>query len=38
MEDFSTANSINAFLGNLVKQLARKRIARCDAIALAYIS
>ena len=38
IEDFSTAASVNAFLGNLVKQLARKRIARRDAIALAYIS
>ena len=38
IEDFSTAASVNAFLGNLVRQLARKRIARRDAIALAYIS
>ncbi len=38
INDFSTASSINLFLGNLVKQLARKRIARRDAIALAYIS
>jgi hypothetical protein len=38
LTDFSTADSINAFLGNLVKQLARKRIARRDAVALAYIS
>jgi hypothetical protein len=29
---------VNLFLGNLVRQLARKRIARRDAIALAYIS
>ena len=29
---------MNLFLGNLVRQLARKRIARRDAIALAYIS
>jgi len=29
---------VNRFLGHLVKQLARKRIARRDAIALAYIS
>ena len=36
--DFSTAGEINFFLGNLVKQLARKRITRLDAIALAYIS
>jgi hypothetical protein len=38
IEDFSTADAVNAFLGNLVKQLARKRIARRDAIALAYVS
>jgi len=38
IEDFSTADSVNLFLGNLVKQLARKRIARRDAVALAYIS
>src|SRR5207249_12223582 len=38
INDFSTAGSVNLFLGNLVKQLARKRIARRDAIALAYIS
>jgi hypothetical protein len=38
IDDFSTAGSVNLFLGNLVQQLARKRIARRDAIALAYIS
>ncbi len=38
IEDFSTARSVNLFLGNLARQLARKRIARRDAIALAYIS
>jgi hypothetical protein len=38
IQDFSTPGSVNLFLGNLVKQLARKRIARRDAIALAYIS
>lgn len=37
IEDFSRADVINVFLGNLVRQLARKRIARRDAIALAYI-
>jgi hypothetical protein len=35
--NFTTADSVNLFLGNLVKQLARKRIARRDAIALAYL-
>jgi hypothetical protein len=38
IQDFSTPASVNLLLGNLVKQLARKRIARRDAIALAYIS
>ncbi len=38
VNNFSTARSVNFFLGNLAKQLARKRIARRDAIALAYIS
>jgi hypothetical protein len=37
LEDFSTADAVNHFLGNLVKQLARQRIARRDAIALAYL-
>ncbi|MGB7281123.1 MAG: hypothetical protein WBE13_02580 [Candidatus Acidiferrum sp.] len=37
IEDFATADSVNFFLGNLVRQLARKRIERRDAIALAYI-
>jgi hypothetical protein len=37
IEDFGTADAVNLFLGNLVKQLARKRIARLDAIALAYL-
>ena len=38
ISDFSTPASVNLFLGNLVKQLACKRIARHDAIALAYVS
>ncbi|HEV1992934.1 MAG TPA: hypothetical protein VGR03_01240 [Candidatus Acidoferrum sp.] len=38
IDGFTTADEVNLFLGNLVKQLARKRIARRDAIALAYIS
>lgn len=38
IDSFATADEVNLFLGNLVKQLARKRIARRDAIALAYIS
>lgn len=37
IEDFATADAVNHFLGNLVKQLARQRIARRDAIALAYL-
>lgn len=35
--DFSTADAVNLFLGNLLKQLARERIARRDAVALAYV-
>jgi hypothetical protein len=38
VNSFSTADEVNLFLGNLVRQLARKRIARRDAIALAYMS
>jgi hypothetical protein len=38
IDSFTTADEVNLFLGNLVKQLARRRIARRDAIALAYIS
>jgi hypothetical protein len=38
IDDFANADSINLFLGNLVKQLAHKRIARRDALALAYVS
>jgi hypothetical protein len=37
MEDFSTPNAVNALLGNLVRQLARKRIQRRDAMAIAYV-
>src|SRR5258708_2340813 len=38
INSFTTADEVKLFLGNLVRQLARKRIARRDAIALAYIS
>src|SRR5882757_908716 len=38
INSFTTADEVNLFLGNLVRQLARKRIARRDAIALAYMS
>src|SRR5260370_37704014 len=38
IDSFTTADEANLFLGNLVRQLARKRISRRDAIALAYIS
>lgn len=34
----SDAASVNRFLGNLLRQLARHRISRRDAIALAYVS
>jgi hypothetical protein len=38
VDNFTTADEVNILLGNLVKQLARKRISRRDAIAMAYIS
>jgi len=38
INSFTIADEVNLFLGNLVRQLARMRIARRDAIALAYIS
>jgi hypothetical protein len=37
VEDFSTAASVNRYLGNLLKQIARKRIHGRDAIAQAYV-
>jgi hypothetical protein len=38
IDDFASAAPVNLFLGNLLTQLARKRIRRRDAMALAYIS
>jgi hypothetical protein len=38
VDDFTTAARVNLFIGNVVRQLARKRIQRRDAIALAYLS
>lgn len=37
LEDFSSPASVNFFLGNLLKLMARKRIDRRDALAQAYI-
>ena len=37
VSDFTDAASVNRFLGNLIKQVALKRIPRRDGIALAYI-
>jgi hypothetical protein len=37
LTDFSTPDAINFLLGNLVRQLARKRIHRRDAMAIAYV-
>lgn len=37
VRDFSSAGSINLYLGNIVKQLAHRRISRTDAVALAYL-
>jgi hypothetical protein len=38
LTDFSTPEAVNTLLGNLVRQLARKRISRLDAVAIAYVS
>ena len=38
LTNFSTPEAVNFLLGNLVRQLARKRIARLDAMAIAYVS
>ena len=38
VENFSTPDAVNFLLGNLVRQLARKRIHRRDAMAIAYVS
>src|SRR5258708_23248150 len=38
INSFTPADEVNLFLGTLVRQLARRRIARRDAIALAYMS
>ncbi|HXJ03501.1 MAG TPA: hypothetical protein VNH65_00265 [Candidatus Acidoferrum sp.] len=35
---FVTADEVNALLGNVVRQLARKRIERKDALAIGYLS
>lgn len=37
VRDFSSAGSINLYLGNIVRQLAHRRISRPDAVALAYL-
>ena len=38
VENFSTPDAVNFLLGNLVRQLARKRIHRRDAMAIAYVA
>ena len=38
IESFVSANEINTLLGNVVRQLARKRIERKDALAIGYLS
>jgi hypothetical protein len=38
VEDFSTPEAVNILLGNLIRQLARKRIHRRDAMAVAYVA
>jgi hypothetical protein len=37
VDDFSTPDSVNIFLGNLLRQMALKRVDRLDAIAMAYV-
>ena len=37
LEDFSSPASVNFYLGNLLKLMARKKIDRRDALAQAYI-
>jgi hypothetical protein len=38
VEDFSSPASVNTFLGYIATALARKRIKRSDAVALAYVN
>jgi hypothetical protein len=38
VQHFTDANSINRFLGNVVRQLVLKRISRQDAVAYGYLS
>lgn len=38
IKDFNSPAAVNLFLGNLVKQVVRKRVTRRDAITLAYLS
>jgi hypothetical protein len=38
MQDFSTPDSVNVFLGNLLREVVLKRVDRRDAATLAYIS
>ncbi|HEY1423230.1 MAG TPA: hypothetical protein VGF20_07250, partial [Candidatus Acidoferrum sp.] len=38
IDNFDDGNSINQFLGNVVRQLVHKRISRQDAIAYGYLS
>jgi hypothetical protein len=37
IDNCTSAEAVNLFLGNLVKQVVRKRIARRDAVTLAYL-
>jgi uncharacterized protein (UPF0261 family) len=38
VQDLATAEQVNLFLGNLIKEFVHKRIDRHDAVALAYMS
>ncbi|HXT76862.1 MAG TPA: hypothetical protein VN780_11275 [Candidatus Eisenbacteria bacterium] len=37
-KDFASPAFVNTFLGNIATALARKRIKRSDAVALAYVN
>jgi hypothetical protein len=38
IKDFKSPAAVNRFLGNVVKQVVRRRVSRRDAITLAYLS
>ena len=38
VDDFTSPEAVNLFLGNLTRQVVRRRVARGDAMVLAYLS